>query len=97
MDILCRFCREPWDFECLHDEVDDRAFRGVESSYAVVAAEFRQYGCGALWGFQGLADPVAKRCGGGKIKADPIVSAMYELLGDDMDGAAAMLEDMGIY
>lgn len=56
----------------------------VDTTYAEVAAQFRAIGCEAL----------GMRCG--YQVAHPGIAAMYDLLGDDMDGAASMFEDMGL-
>ena len=50
-------------------------------SYAEVAKDFRRNGCSAL----------GSRCSTND--ADPTVALAYELMGDDMDGAASILED----
>lgn len=52
------------------------------STYTKVAADFRRRGCEALGTTHGEMNP------------DPRVGALYDMLGDDMDGAAAMIEDM---
>lgn len=109
MDILCPNCAEPWDFDILHEEVDARwpdkpwLHKGDDDRqrqarykkyYDEVRADFQSKGC------EGLT------CIGTKCSKKPdkqramAASAMYDLLGDDMDGAAAMLEDaeaMGIF
>lgn len=61
-----------------------------------VSAEFRTAGCATL-------KSVGAKCSEPSTETDrtfgltrqQAAGAMYELLGDDMDGAAAMLEDMG--
>lgn len=85
MDILCRTCGEPWDNDSLHDRVTELREEGASNAtnYGTVSADFRARGCRAL----------GVNCTPGNV-AHPGVDAIYELLGDDMDGAAAMLEDM---
>jgi len=29
MDVYCRICGEPWDMECIHDEIKDRILQGA--------------------------------------------------------------------
>ena len=80
MDLYCPICGEP----CDNDEFHDYA-KQVGSTYAKVASDFRKRGCEAVdmthseVHDEGMANSAR---------------AMYELLGDDMDGAAAMLADV---
>lgn len=92
MDLLCPKCGEPWDFETIHDVVAELIGSGdpddCKATFQSVAADFRRRGCPALDG----------RCSTGAeadVEGAVAASTLYELLGDDMDGAAAMLEDMG--
>lgn len=85
MDIYCPKCGEPWDNDELHHEAEDN-----DSDYETVAKNFRRRGC-EVFGFQhGDADYEVNG-----MPASTAASALYELLGDDMDGAAAMMEDLG--
>lgn len=54
-----------------------------------VRAEFQVKGCDALHAIGGHCEPPSEW---GKTRAR-LASAAYDLLGDDIDGAAAMLED----
>ncbi len=88
MDIQCVKCGEPWDMDCLHDAVAERGLghlRGdaYEREFRKVSAEFRKLGCSVLGG----------RCPEG-VKAHPGVAVAYDVFGDDLDGAASMLEDL---
>jgi len=89
MDIYCPRCGEPWDHDTLHEEVGARVSEGRKASYATVAAEFRRRGCEALESYGAPCNP--EGIGSGYAEA---ASALYDLLGDDMDGAAAMFEDL---
>ena len=80
MDIYCPHCGEPWDTYSFHDEAEDRA---DGSTYQSIAREFRQVGCQAL---------VGARCNPATT-AHPAIGTVLELLGDDVDGAAALLDD----
>lgn len=51
------------------------------TTYTHVMRDFQQRGCEAL------GDPH------GEGSANPYADALYDLLGDDMDGAAAMMQD----
>jgi len=112
MTLRCRTCGEAWTADSLHTEVRARlagsycadlaaesqhlGVGGTDPSYqrlyATVAAEFTALGCRALASFD-------TRCQPGDT-ADPedlaLIATVYDLLGCDLDGAAAELEDMGL-
>lgn len=104
MDIRCLQCGEPWDHDTLHDEAaaryelkhgrahtDDHrrdreaASKRYEPIYKTVSADFRSRGCVAI-------ESYGARCSSERT-AHPAIGALYELLGDDIDGAAAMFDD----
>lgn len=90
MDILCPVCGEPWDNDSLHEVVSEGTF----ADYKTAAREFRTRGCGVVFGNSACKkDAVATERHG--LKSTDAAAALYDLLGDDMDGAAAMLEDYG--
>jgi hypothetical protein len=80
MDILCPKCGEPWDMDDLHTETAEREPKNYDRMYRKVASEFRAKGCEALG---------AKHSGN---KANPGIRIIYDMNGDDMDGAASMLD-----
>jgi len=94
MDIICPVCGEPWEHDCLHEAAESSG-----ASYQTVAAQFRSVGCKALESAYGSqshckrAIPTEKESRERSLTRAEVASAMYDLLGDDMDGAAAMLED----
>ena len=96
MDIRCPVCGEPWDMDSLHEETEarwpGRPWRTGQGHhqddyeknyYGRVRTEFRVKGCAAL----------GARCS--TRQADPRLSVLYNMLGDDLDGAASMMEDEG--
>jgi len=94
MDIRCPICTEPWDNDCLHDRAEELGHRcdGIRPDspcadgcvkYTEVARDFRVRGCEALGTDHGDMRPE----NGG------VASAIYDLMGDDMDGAASAFED----
>ncbi len=102
-DVRCPKCGEPWDLDCLHEETEARLMdRDVpfeqtrygrsfgEEAYRPVFNEVRQefynVGCAALTSYGARCEPGAQ--------ADPRIAMAYELLGNDLDGAIATLEDM---
>lgn len=83
MDIKCPFCREPWDNETIHDYAGE-----VDSTYAEVSKLFRTKGCGVAFSQWGIT------CEKSAYSGDLL--ALADLLGDDLDGYAAMVEDFGL-
>lgn len=91
MDMFCPRCLEPWDNETFHEEADQRTEDGMEqASYRLVVREFRRVGCGALRAL-GIRPCTPE-------EVDPehkaMVAAAFDLMGDDTDGAMAMMEDL---
>ncbi len=106
MDIRCPKCGEPWDFDELHDEVRLRQhgatpWKDLDGTYhqevydkyfKPVMRDFQRIGCEVFGSKHGdMGDELSSR----GLSAAETASALYELLGDDLDGAAAMLEDEG--
>lgn len=89
MDILCSVCMEPWDIDSLHDEAEvlyeEMNFASYGECFDSIMQSFKKDGCKAL--------------GAGHSDNDshPVVSAIYDLMGDDIDGAASAFEDMEQY
>ena len=81
MDIRCPKCGEPWDIDSLHDEADY-----LGETFQVVKTRFFAEGCGEVFGVSG--------CSTSKNPAAASVASLaHELMGDDIDGIASMLED----
>lgn len=92
MDIICPKCAEPWDNDSIHEEVDNRRDDGdTTADYYKIAAEFRRKGCQTFtYAWDGdcgnqLTDRQAFRA--------QLAGVAYDMLGDDMDGAASLLDD----
>ena len=86
MDIYCKRCGEPWDIDYFHDVADDTG-----STFDTVREAFYRDGCKALG---------ETRCEASPSMRGDIAALAYELMGDDVDGAAAMLDDaeyMGLF
>ncbi len=101
MDLYCRHCGEPWYLDSLHDRVDDlhnftddNRPRGTayDKLYRAVAADFRDRGCPAFGSKCSVSIPDPNPNDGELTIADK-AGILYDLLGDDVDGAAAMLDD----
>lgn len=88
MDVYCPKCSEPFDLDEFHDIADEQ-----DSTYAKVTAAFRLNGCEAIGSRHGNMEPQRDKTY--DLTPAEASSALYDLLGDDMDGAAAMLDDMG--
>lgn len=106
MDIRCPKCGEPWEIDSLHEEVTERfghwdpeatprynshlgkgatvlpKDRPYEDLFAEVRRDFYRRGCEALGGRHSHAN------------ASPAIAEVFDVLGDDIDGAAVFLEDL---
>ena len=80
MDILCSRCGEPWDNDTFHDVAEEQGI-----TYREAVRRFQAEGCGAT----GWCDP----CEPVNSNRTAVAGMLYDLLGDDVDGAAAMLAD----
>ncbi len=78
-DVYCSKCNEPVDVFEFHDVAEEQ-----NKTYSEVSAAFRNSGCSAL-GWSCSNNISADR----GMKLD----ALYDLLGDDIDGAASLIED----
>jgi len=85
MDIYCPRCAEPVELDYLHDVADENAYNGVgPTTFNGVRADFASRGCAAL----GASECEAT----GSLKAQ-VSAAMFDIMGDDVDGVAAMMDD----
>lgn len=98
MDLYCPKCREPWDNDSLHEEVQARVehagYEGLPSdgiTYSVVYREFTEKGCSALITAFGAQD-----CNS-EAPSDAGLAALYEFAGDDSDFAASLASDYDSY
>lgn len=94
MDLYCPTpnCGEPWDNDSLHELVSD----GDYATYAEAASAFRLLGCAAFGSRHNTAAPEEEpRDAAFGLTRSEAAGALYDLLGDDMDGAASELADLG--
>jgi hypothetical protein len=84
MDIYCpkTGCGEPVDMDYLHDVADEQG-----RTYTEVVHDFQARGCEAL------GESHAVRAASNDSFRAEVMASMFDLLGDDVDGAAAMMED----
>jgi hypothetical protein len=80
MDIYCPKCGEPWDNDELHYVAEEN-----DTTYKATLDEFQKIGCGVFDG-QPCADPADRR-------RALVMSVGFEIMGDDVDGIAVMMED----
>lgn len=85
MDLYCPKCGEPLDNDELHDQPG--------KTYRQALHAFQTQGCAAL-GYTCSEPSTAVDDVFGLTRQDA-ASALYDLLGDDADGAAAMMQDLG--
>ena len=96
MNLICPKCGEAWDFDMLHERVDElkHTWGHTGTTYKDVARDFRARGCEALGESHSVAHDAADR----KAMAErtAIAEAAYEVMGEDMDGAASEFDDWGM-
>lgn len=92
MDVYCTRCTEPWDNDCIHEEVELRQAKGEEADYYSVLREFQSQGCVAFREFSG-SDTRPSWCEPVSNMRAVTIGALTDLLGDDTDGIASMMED----
>ena len=85
MDLFCISCGEPWDISCIaevkHGEDNDPAWKLTKSGYPQTCPCCPK-------GKDGLPEKQGK-----KNSRAAAASIVADLLGDDIDGAACLLED----
>ncbi len=81
MDLLCPRCGEPWDVYELH-EVEDFTFDQARK-------RFQAIGCAV---FDGGTEPTCEKVENLSTLAS---ATLMDLMGDDVDGAASLLDDFG--
>lgn len=80
MDVYCPRCAEPWDPYEFHDVAVEQ-----ETTYDAIRRRFFTEGCGVTFGGRPCAESDSLRAQASGVLA--------EMLGDDVDGIAAMLDD----
>lgn len=85
MDVYCPVCSEPFDTYEFHDVAEEQGVT-FRQAYRNFVAE----GCKSINGGKACAPEKATS----EVSRGSAFAVMAELLGDDIDGAAAMLDDM---
>lgn len=81
MDIYCSKCGEPWEIDSIHDVAEELQFSFDEALKA-----FKKQGCEILGASHGEVNE----------NRAAAVSVLFDIMGDDVDGIAAMLEDFDV-
>ena len=81
-------CAEPWDNDSLHDAAEDQ-----QRTYQAVLRDFQTNGCSALAGDYFGPQTHCVRSPDTAHRAD-VASMLYEILGDDVDGAMSEMSDL---
>lgn len=79
MDVYCPVCSEPWDVDEFHDVADE-----LDSTFDAVRKDFRRRGCAALGQRPCVPDDSLRSLAS---------ATLMDVLGDDIDGVASMLDD----
>lgn len=83
-DVRCPICGEPWDIDCIHEEVEARVEDKRRATFDSVYAEFRKDGC----------KTIGSRCSGTLDNGRRVlISELLDFAGDDVDGACSDLAD----
>ena len=86
MDIYCVRCCEPWGMDELHYRAEE-----IAGTFATVRDDFYSRGCEALG--EAKCERVDALGEDGKLSKGVAMSALIDLLGDDIDGIASMMDD----
>lgn len=86
MDIYCKRCGEPWEIDSLHEVADSEG-----TTFSTVLRRFQAVGCTAL---SGEYFGAISRCETVTGTDTATIGMVYDILGDDIDGAAAMFSDL---
>jgi hypothetical protein len=104
MDVYCPRCGEPWDIDYVNHEMkvlertDFRGGRGCDCCKSMEVCK-RTEKCGDCAEYQMPPGKTYRMCAVKCFKRPfraEASGAMMDILGDDLDGAAAMLEDFNL-
>lgn len=92
MDLYCPKCGEPWDNDCLHEEAEDSG-----RTYQEVSRDFASHGCAALSNAYGAGVADDCKASRGNARRAEISAVAFDLMGDDTDGVASMMDDAEMF
>lgn len=87
MNLYCTKCGEPWERDSFHEVANDTG-----REFGAVRRQFTAVGCSALSGV--YFGDVRCNPNGDRRRAD-LSGVLFDLLGDDVDGVASFLDDLG--
>lgn len=103
MDLYCAKCGEPWEHDTVHDVASEKygikygspGYDGIAYGkvFRDTMRDFQARGCQVLG--SSCSKPSTETDKSFGLTRQEAAGALYDILGDDTDGAAAMLEDMG--
>lgn len=79
MDVYCPTCGEPWEIDTFHEVAEE-----TDSTFDLVRQDFRKRGCVAL----GM-----RPCKPSNDLRALASAELMDVLGDDIDGVASLLDD----
>lgn len=101
MDIRCPVCAEPWDTDCLHEEITarwpDAPWRtggrtdqsAYDTYYTKVRQDFARRGCEAIESY-GTGHNLNTMNSPAAARS----ATLFAVLGDDVDGIASLTHDL---
>ena len=85
-DVLCPKCREPWELDSIHNRTEELypelAKTDYQLAFSKAYSQFRAQGCE----FFGTSCYMPQ-------KRSAALDAIYEIIGDDVDGAISEIQD----
>ena len=100
MEVYCPRCGEPWDIDYVNHEMkvlERTDFRGGRGCQCCKELQVCQHlgKCSACPSYEVASGKCTIKCFKKPFRAD-VSGAMMDILGEDLDGAAAMLEDFNL-
>lgn len=90
MDLFCTKCGEPMDNDEFHELAQE-----LDITYTEAVRRFAREGCAAFPGNRCNVATSPERDSIFGLTAAEASGALFDILGDDTDGIAAMMDDMG--
>lgn len=88
MDIYCPICDEPWEIDTLHDVAAE-----IGTTYETIARTFRTRGCGYAFEGSTYGHTYCQTLYDDTPRQNKTAAMIYDVMGDDLDGAAAMFDE----
>lgn len=88
MDLICIVCSEPWEINSLHDEAEEQGI-----TFEEMWKKFRNEGCKA---FMYAEHNSSYSLDAEAVEQREAAALIMDMMGDDVDAAAAFMEDFGL-